>query len=198
MKNSGWFSRLSNQQPSSAKIRRMSACIGSLLLVRRAWRPRKMRYRCPSTPNVGVPTGYSAHSSVDVGGRIAGLSGSGAMYDTMVNVQSGPRMLGQTFETARTAWATSIPLFDSLMRVFTTGFGGDPNNFAKMDFSKGKYYEFSGFSVATASTSITIFWAMQTFPVGSRCPSGRRHHRPAPLPTLSTCIRHSCLIPFGA
>ena len=30
------------------------------------------------------------------------------------------------------------------MQIFATGFGGDPNNFAKMDFSKSKWYEFSG------------------------------------------------------
>jgi hypothetical protein len=29
-------------------------------------------------------------------------------------------------------------------QAFGSGFGGDPNNFAKLDFSKGKIYEFSG------------------------------------------------------
>ena len=38
---------------------------------------------------------------------------------------------------------TKHSLFDSLT-AFSSGFGGDPNNFAKMDFSKGKLYEFSG------------------------------------------------------
>jgi hypothetical protein len=38
---------------------------------------------------------------------------------------------------------TKHPLLDDLT-VFSGGFGGDPNNFAKMDISKGKLYEFSG------------------------------------------------------
>ena len=38
---------------------------------------------------------------------------------------------------------TKHPLLDDLT-AFSSGFGGDPNNFAKMDFSKGKLYEFSG------------------------------------------------------
>ena len=36
-----------------------------------------------------------------------------------------------------------MPMFDSLT-AFTSGFGGDPDNFAKLNFYKGKLYEFSG------------------------------------------------------
>ena len=38
--------------------------------------------------------------------------------------------------------ATSTP--STIPQAFGSGFGGDPNNFAKLDFSKGKFYEFSG------------------------------------------------------
>ena len=118
----------------------MSACIGIALLVT-GIAAAQNAVPVPETP-MSVPTGYSAHSSVDVGGRIAGISGSGAMYDTLVNLQSGPRVQGQTFELH--ALPGNKHTFVDDMRVFTTGFGGDPNNVAKMDFSKGKYYEFSG------------------------------------------------------
>ena len=91
---------------------------------------------------MSVPQGYSVHESVDLGGRMAGLSGSGAMYDTMVNLRSGPRVLGETFELHALPGAKNTPLDD--LRVFASGFGGDPDNFAKLDFSKSKYYEFSG------------------------------------------------------
>ena len=64
------------------------------------------------------------------------------MYDTLVNIQSGPRVLGETF-TMHAVEGTKHPLLDSLS-AFSSGFGGDPNNFAKLDFSKGKLYEFSG------------------------------------------------------
>jgi len=90
---------------------------------------------------MSVPQGYSVHESVDLGGRMAGLSGSGAMYDTMVNLQSGPRVLGETFKLHALPGAKNTPLDD--LQVFASGFGGEPNNFAKLDFSKGKYYEFS-------------------------------------------------------
>jgi hypothetical protein len=90
---------------------------------------------------MSVPAGYSLHSGVDIGGRIADTTGSGAMYDTLVNMQSGPRVLGQTFEM-RALPGNKHPLFDNLT-AFSSGFGGDPYNFSKMDVSKGKYYEFS-------------------------------------------------------
>jgi hypothetical protein len=91
---------------------------------------------------MAVPDGYSAHGSVDVGGHIAGISGSNAMYDTLVNIQSGPRILGMTYEM-RALPGKKQTLVDSFTAI-GSGFGGDPNNFAKLDFSKGKLYEFSG------------------------------------------------------
>jgi hypothetical protein len=64
------------------------------------------------------------------------------MYDTLVNLHSGPRVLGQTF-TMHALPGTKHALMDSLT-AFSNGFGGDPINFAKLSFSKGKVYEFSG------------------------------------------------------
>ena len=91
------------------------------------------------------------------------------MYDTMVNMHSGPRMLGETFEM-RAMPGNKNPMFDSLT-AFTTGFGGDPNNYAKLNFYKGKLYEnFRAFSVAIASTSTTTCWGMRTSSAGCRPP----------------------------
>jgi hypothetical protein len=95
----------------------------------------------PEAP-ISAPAGYSIHQSVDVGGRIVGLTGSGAIYDTLVNFQSGPRVLGQTFEM-RALRGNQNPLVDTLSGV-STGFGGDPNSFTRINFFKGKIYEFSG------------------------------------------------------
>ena len=91
---------------------------------------------------MSVPNGYSIHESADVGGRMSYQVGSGAMYDTMVNLQSGPRVLGETFELHALPGTKNAPLDD--LRAFASGFGGDPDNVAKLDFSKSKYYEFSG------------------------------------------------------
>ncbi len=91
---------------------------------------------------MSAPVGYTIHHTVDLGGRISGISGSGAMYDTLVNLQSGPRVLGETFELHANP-GKQHTLVDSL-RAIGSGFGGDPNSFTKLDFSKGKIYEFSG------------------------------------------------------
>jgi len=89
-----------------------------------------------------VPDGYAIHQSVDLGGHIDSITGSGAMYDTMVNLHSGPRVLSESFEM-RALPGKKHTLLDSLTAI-SNGFGGDPNNFAKLDFYKGRVYEFSG------------------------------------------------------
>ncbi|MGA2743677.1 MAG: hypothetical protein ABSE44_03185, partial [Candidatus Sulfotelmatobacter sp.] len=89
-----------------------------------------------------APEGYTLHESIDLGGRVANVDGNGAMYDTLVNLQSGPRILGETFEL-RALPNTKNTLVDHV-KAFTSGLGGDPNNIAKLDFSKGKLYDFSG------------------------------------------------------
>jgi len=89
-----------------------------------------------------APDGYTLHESIDLGGHVANVDGSGEMYDTLVNQQSGPRILGETFEL-RALPQTKNTLVDRL-KAFTTGLGGDPYNVAKLDFSKGKLYDFSG------------------------------------------------------
>src|ERR1700728_4891198 len=89
-----------------------------------------------------APDGYTLHESIDLGGHVANHDGSGAMYDTLVNQQSGPRILGETYEL-RALPNTKNTLVDHL-KAFTSGLGGDPNDVAKLDFSKGKLYDFSG------------------------------------------------------
>jgi hypothetical protein len=102
-----------------------------------------------TNPSVNLPSsaegeqsGYATHHTADLGGHLVGVTCSGAVYDTLVNIHSGPRVLGQTF-TMHALEGTKHPLMDDLT-MFSSGFGGDPNNFAKMDMSKGKVYEFSG------------------------------------------------------
>jgi hypothetical protein len=96
----------------------------------------------PDAQPLTAPKGYTVHEAVDLGGRITNVNGSGAMYDTLVNEDSGPRVLGETFEMRAIPGAKNT-LFDALTAT-GSGFGGDPYNFAKLDFYKGKTYEFSG------------------------------------------------------
>ena len=145
MMNIGWFSRTSNQQPSSARVRRIAGGFGIAILLLLAGIAVAQNPASPvPAPDaaMSVPAGYSVHSSVDVGGRITQMAGSGAMYDTLVNLQSGPRVLGQTFQM-RALPGNKNPLFDNFT-AFSSGYGGEPYAFSKMDVDKGKFYEFSG------------------------------------------------------
>ena len=126
------------EQLSHAAKPRLAKCIGTAILLLTAG----VAAAQTQPPAEAVQDGYTVHQTADLGGHMVGLSGSGAMYDTLVNIQSGPRVLGETF-TMHAVEGTKHPLLDSLS-AFSSGFGGDPNNFAKLDFSKGKLYEFSG------------------------------------------------------
>lgn len=90
---------------------------------------------------MSIPDGYTAHHSVDLGGRVTNINGSQAMYDTLVNLHEGPRVLGESF-SLQALPGKKMPV-DSLT-AFGSGFGGDPYNFAKLDAHKGKFWEFSG------------------------------------------------------
>lgn len=89
-----------------------------------------------------IPEGYSAKHSIDVGGRVANKVGSGAMYDTMVNEQSGPRVSGETLDLHKLA-SNKKAIVDNA-RLTGSGFGGDAYNFVKLTAEKNKIYEFSG------------------------------------------------------
>jgi hypothetical protein len=86
--------------------------------------------------------GYTIHQTAELGGHIVEQSGSTEMYDTLVNLQSGPRVLGQTLEMHAIQGAKH-PLFDTLFAA-SNGFGGDPMNFVTLRMSKGKLYDFQG------------------------------------------------------
>jgi len=96
-----------------------------------------------TTTKFSIPEGYTAHHSIDLGGRVANKVGSGAMYNTMVNQQSGPRVNGETLDLHRLA-TNKKALVDNA-RITGSGFGGDPYNFVKLTAEKDKIYEFTGF-----------------------------------------------------
>jgi hypothetical protein len=82
--------------------------------------------------------GYNIHQSVSVGYRASDLTGSYGMYDTLVNLHSGPRILQQD-------WAmqslTHEGLFDNLF-LNSFGWGGDPSNALRFRADKDKWYDF--------------------------------------------------------
>jgi len=146
MKSVGWFSWLSNQQPSFAQIQRVAGGAGVAVLLMMtgiavAQNPTPANPMPAPETQMSVPSGYSIHQSVDLGGRIANATGSQAMYSNLVNLQSGPRVQNETFRM-RALPGQKNTLVDSLTAV-GGGFGGDPVTFARMSAEKGKLYEFT-------------------------------------------------------
>jgi hypothetical protein len=146
MKKTDCFSRLPNEKDPLGVFHLVPKCIGIaiLLLVTGSANAQSATPEAPaaSAPAPVVQEGFIVRQTADLGGHMVGVSGSGSMYDTLVNIHSGPRVLGETF-TLHAVPGTKHPLIDSLT-AFSNGFGGDPINYAKLDFSKGKLYEFSG------------------------------------------------------
>lgn len=83
---------------------------------------------------------YSVQQSAEFGGRITGVSGNAQLYDTLVNLKSGPRLFGQEL-TMRPISHAGGGLFDSLY-LNSFGFGGDPNDLARLRVEKSKWYNF--------------------------------------------------------
>lgn len=127
-------------------IRRIAGCIGVAALL--AIPGAAVAQEAPGAPipapvtHMTAPDGYVAHHTVDLGGRMTNVSGSDAMYDTLVNYHSGPRVLGESFDMHALP-GNKKPLADSLS-AFGSGFGGDPYNFARLKANKGNVYEFNG------------------------------------------------------
>jgi hypothetical protein len=139
------LSRLTNEHPTRNLTHRVAGGIGVALLLLSAGMAAAQATAPAAVPQAPPPAaqyGFAVHETVDLGGHIAGIVGSGAMYDTLVNIHSGPRVLGETF-TLHAIPGSRHTLLDSLT-AFSNGFGGDPINFATLDASKGKLYEFSG------------------------------------------------------
>ncbi|HWB32959.1 MAG TPA: hypothetical protein VG714_07295 [Acidobacteriaceae bacterium] len=145
MGNHGWFAGTITQQPSFAGIRRAAVVAAAALLLGAPGiavaQDANPAVPAPE-PQFSTPDGYTSHHTIDMGGRIANITGSGSMYDTLVNLHSGPRILGESY-TLHALPGKKHALVDDLS-AFGSGFGGDPYVFAKLDASKSKYYEFYG------------------------------------------------------
>jgi len=92
-------------------------------------------------PEAKIVGGYMVHQSIEVGGRITNVSGSQAMWDTLVNQGSGGRVLGQSLEMHSVNNAKT-PFFDNLT-TSSTGYGGDAIDVTRLKMSKGRWYDFT-------------------------------------------------------
>ena len=76
--------------------------------------------------------GYEIHQSLEFGGHITSFSGSGSMWSTLVNLESGPRLLSQTLNLHSVDHSNL--LFDELHES-SYGYGGDPNSWTQLRVS---------------------------------------------------------------
>lgn len=85
---------------------------------------------------------YEVHQDFEAGWRITNTQGSQGMWDTLVDMGSGGRILNQSL-LMHTTDPHKSPWFDNLS-TFSYGYGGDPNNVSRLDVSKGRIYNFTG------------------------------------------------------
>jgi hypothetical protein len=95
----------------------------------------------PAEPDGMNTAGYLVHSSIEAGYRSTDVTGSGTMYDTLLNLQSGPRLLEQTLSMH--SLDHQGLLFDDLY-LSSLGWGGDPNNALRLRADKSKWYNLQG------------------------------------------------------
>ena len=82
---------------------------------------------------------YNIKQSIEFGGRFTSISGDQQAYDTFVNLQQGPRLLGFTLEM------NSLNHHDTLFdRLYFSnfGYGGDPVDLSRLRMAKNKWYNF--------------------------------------------------------
>jgi len=88
----------------------------------------------------GIDQGnYNIKQSIEFGGRFTSIGGDIQTYDTFVNLQQGPRLLGFTMEMR------SLDHHGALFDRFSFsnfGYGGDPNMASRLHISKNKWYNF--------------------------------------------------------
>lgn len=91
-----------------------------------------------STPEVSGG-GYTIHSTAELGYRFNDVTGSAGLYDTLVDLHQGPRLLNA--DLSMQSQKHDGVLFDNLF-VSSAGWGGDPDNIARVRADKSKWYNF--------------------------------------------------------
>ena len=93
----------------------------------------------PSQPEGWEGFGYVVHQTIESGYRFSDVSGSTQMYNTLVNLPQGPRLLEQSLSMQSPAHHGL--LFDSLF-INSFGWGGDPYNAFNLRVDKSIWYDF--------------------------------------------------------
>ena len=122
--------------PRSKRTSRLCSCfaLGGLLLAPAIY--------AQTDEQKGIEQGnYNIKQAVEFGGRFTSVTGDEQTYDTMVNLQQGPRLLN--FTTEMRSLNHRGTFFDRLF-FSNFGYGGDPNVVSALRISKNKWYSFEG------------------------------------------------------
>lgn len=120
---------------SSSIFPRLLALLGMLLISSTAFAQQ-------ADEQPGLDQGnYNIKQSIEFGGRFTNISGDQQTYDTMVNLQQGPRLLN--FTTEMRSLNHHGTFFDRFY-FSNFGYGGDPNVVSVLRVSKNKWYSFTG------------------------------------------------------
>jgi hypothetical protein len=139
------FARRRSLRVNPSLVRWVCAALASVLVVSTPallWAQSSGASHNSSTDPDGInAAGYVVHSSIELGYRSTDVTGSGAMFDTLVDLQTGPRILDQTLSMQSLDHQGF--LFDDLY-LNSFGWGGDPNNALRLRADKGKWYNLQG------------------------------------------------------
>jgi hypothetical protein len=95
-----------------------------------------------SSDQKGVDSGdYNIQQTAELGYRATWIHGNHDTYDTFVNLFDGLRLLSYTLELRA---IDHKGLFFDNLSFSSFGFGGDPNDVARLNISKNKWYDFRG------------------------------------------------------
>ena len=93
----------------------------------------------PPEPEGWEGLGYKVHQTIEAGYRVSDVSGARQMYNTLVNLPEGPRLLEQSLFMQSPAHQGL--LFDNLF-INSFGWGGDPYNAFNARADKSNLYDF--------------------------------------------------------
>lgn len=86
----------------------------------------------------GIDSGnYNVKQTFEIGYRWENITGNRATYNTFVNLNPGPRLFEHSLELR--SLNHQGMLFDNFS-LYSTGYGGDPNNLTRLRIYKNKWY----------------------------------------------------------
>jgi hypothetical protein len=119
--------------------RALPTFVAALLLSTLGWSQTGGTAPAPSEEAGKEIGGYQVQQSIELGYRFTDVKGSGQIFDTFINQNQGPRLLEQSLDM--NSVNHSGVAFDRLS-FNTFGWGGDPENAARLHVSKNLWYDF--------------------------------------------------------